>query len=141
MVGNLIQAQFFDTDSWTFTSSGLVAFTINNPGEVIDFGTVTLREPGIITGTMKDNAGNPLTDVTIIFQNTASTSSSAFRIAAHSDSQGQFEMSGGPNIVYRNMVGHVHIGNTIWKTNIINLPFPEPGDTYNIGNIILTQEE
>jgi hypothetical protein len=49
-------------------------------------------------------------------------------------------MSGGPNIVYWNMIGKVIVGGISWKTNSINLPFPDSNETYNVGTIILSPE-
>jgi len=112
--------------------SNVINLPIPQPGNIHNFGNVTMRPGGNITGVLKDNNGNLITDVWIsFFQENGGGEGNHF--SGNVDSDGNFVVTGPPNQTLTNMRASVYINDVTYTSQLMTLSFPASGANNNIG--------
>lgn len=120
--------------------SNPITIPVPLPGQIKDFGDVTMRPGGTITARVKDNNGNWLSSTWISFSQEGSTGEGS-HYSGEIDDQGYMSMQGPPNTTLNNMRGQVYISEMTYQTNLMSLSFPASGATRNIGTITVNPLE
>ncbi len=117
--------------------SNPIAFTIPQPGQVRDFGTVTLRPGGNLSGRVKDNSGNWVANKWISFRQEGASGEGSM-MSANTDAQGNFVLEGPPNTSLSSMKASVWIDGTEYSSPAMTLSFPASGSSNSIGTITVS---
>jgi hypothetical protein len=127
----------FRLDMRSTLFSNQFSFTVPQPGQVWDFGEVTMRPGGNIKGRAKDNSGNWLDSLYVSFMKEGATGEGT-NFSSSTDENGYFTLQGPPNTQLTNMRGSMWVENTSYYSPTMNLSFPASGSTSNIGTVIFT---
>lgn len=117
--------------------SNAIDFTVPQPGNIYNFGTVTMRPGGIVTGKIKDNDGNLVTNAWLNFRQEGSTGEGG-HFSGQIDEAGNFSVAGPPSTLIKNVRAHLWINDQDYQSPLMNLSFPASGSTKNIGTIIVS---
>jgi hypothetical protein len=117
--------------------SNQLAFNLPLPGQIHDFGEVTMRDAGNLNGRLKDDQGNWLANLWISFRQEGSTGEGNW-VSGQTDENGNFTLQGPPSTSLSNMKGSVWIGNTEYVTELMTLNFPASGANRNLGTVVVS---
>lgn len=117
--------------------SSAISFNIPQPGQVRDFGTVTVRPGGNLSGRAKDSSGNWLANKWISFRQVGSTGEGSM-LSAETDEQGNFVLEGPPSTTMTNMKATIWSDGTEYSSPTMSLSFPASGATNSLGTITLS---
>ena len=124
-----------DTRGTLFSAS--IPFTVPQPGNIYDFGTVTMRPGGNITGRIKDNEGNFLSNTWFSFMQEGGSGEEG-HLSAEVDANGNFIVVGPPNTTVSNVRAELWMNNNSYQSPLMNLSFPASGSTRSIGTITVS---
>jgi hypothetical protein len=136
--GASIQLRFSAMDMNQTLYSDPVSFVVPFAGDNYSFGTITLRNGGMITGRLKDSDGNFLNGGSIFWNHVGGSGAGEVYFNAPIDSLGNFTISGPPSTTLTNMIAGVQSGPGNYSIPARTLVFPASGQTSNIGTIIVT---
>ena len=117
--------------------SNTMPFTMPQPGQIKDFGNVTLRPGGKLTGRMKTNANDWVADQWISFMQEGSTGEGSM-LHAQTDADGNFTVVGPPGTRLTNMIASVWMENQGYQSSPLTLNFPASGATSNLGTVTVS---
>ncbi len=114
-----------------------IGFTVPQPGQVYNFGTVVMREGGRIKGRAQDNLGNWMADAWVSFMQEGATGEGN-HVSAQADADGYFILTGPPSTNLSNMRGSAYVNQTSYSTELMSLNFPASGSERNIGTVVFS---
>ena len=117
--------------------SNTISFTVPQPGQVWDFGTITMRPGGNLSGRVKDNSGNWLAEKWISFRQEGSTGEGSM-LSANTDAQGNFVLEGPPSTNLTNMKATVWVDGAEYSSPTMTLSFPASGSSNSIGTLTVS---
>lgn len=118
--------------------SGSISFLVPQPGNIWDFGTVTMRPGGIITGKAKKDDGTYFSNIWISFMKEGQQGEGS-HFSAQVDAEGNFTMQGPPSTNVSDVVGTAYIESIVYLSEPVTLRFPASGATRDMGIVTFSQ--
>ena len=119
--------------------SSSITFTVPQPGQVYNFGTIVMREGGKLNGRAKDHLGNWIADSWVSFMQEGATGEGN-HVSGSTDANGYFTLTGPPSTNLTNMRGSVYVNQTNLVSPLMSLNFPASGQEGNIGTVIFSPQ-
>jgi len=136
--GSTIQVQFNQNSFKTVLYSNPISFVVPSPGDVYDFGNITLRPGGNVTGRLKTSDNVYLSGGNVGFFQQGGSGMAEIYFNSMVGDQGSFTLEGPPSSSFNNMVGYAQSGQGSYTIAARTITFPASGQTTDIGDIIVT---
>ncbi len=120
--------------------SAHIPFTVPQPGNIWDFGTVIMRPGGTITGKARKSDGTYFANIWISFMKEGQQGEGS-HFSAEVDAEGNFTMQGPPSTNISNVRGSAYEEGLVFQSELLTLRFPASGTSRNMGTITFTQVE
>lgn len=128
----------FSTEGRSSLFSSPIAFAVPQPGHIWDFGDITLRPGGELTGRIKDNNGNFMADIWFSIGPEEAEGEGDMYFSS-TDENGNFTISGPPNTRVSNVkVQYWSEEQTRYQSSSFNLNFPSSGQSESLGTITIS---
>jgi hypothetical protein len=111
-----------------FSSS--IPFLVPQPGNIWDFGVVTMRPGGQLSGRARKSDGTYFSNTWINFSQEGAQGEGSY-FSAEVDEDGNFTVEGPPNTNLSNMRGMIYIESTQFRSAAMTLRFPASGAERN----------
>jgi len=125
----------FDTRSSLYSAT--IPFTVPQPGQVRNFGNVTMKPGGNLNGRARDNAGNWIANASVYFMQEGGQGEGTY-FSSNTDADGNFTLQGPPNTTLTNMRGNVYVNEQSYSTQLMTLTFPGSGANSNLGTVVFS---
>lgn len=119
--------------------SAHIPFVVPQPGNIWDFGTVTLRPGGTLTGKARKSDGTYFANIWISFMKEGQQGEGS-HFSASVDAEGNFTMQGPPNTNVSSVRGSAYEEGIVYRSDLLTLRFPASGTSRNMGTITFTQQ-
>ncbi|MCK9557170.1 MAG: carboxypeptidase-like regulatory domain-containing protein [Candidatus Cloacimonetes bacterium] len=115
--------------------SAAIPFVVPQPGNVWDFGEITMVPGGILTGRIQSDDGEYLGDKWVYFNTVDETGGEGGHFSAETDADGYFSIVGPPNTTLTRMKASIWENEANYVSDVLSLNFPASGGTSSIGII------
>lgn len=117
--------------------SSAIPFAVPEPGNIWDFGTVTLRPGGNLTGVARISDGDWPAEASINFAQEGGSGEGNHYFAS-TDADGNFTLEGPPNTTLNNVRASAWINNMQYQSGVLTLRFPASGASRSLGTVTLS---
>ncbi len=114
--------------------SNQISFTVPGPGQTRDFGDITMKPGGTVTGRAKLNTGAWLANQSISFMQEGGQGEGSF-FHATTDADGNFSLVGPFSTTLTDMIGSTWIDNVSYASPARSITFPASGQSSDIGTV------
>lgn len=117
--------------------SNSMPLTMPQPGQIKDFGNVTMRPGGKLTGRLKTNTGTWIANGWVNFMKDGATGEGSM-LHAETDENGNFTVIGPPGTRLTNMRASVWQEGNGYRSELMTMNFPASNATSNMGTITVS---
>lgn len=119
--------------------SNRINFTVPQPGQIYNFGNVTMREGGKLSGRAKDDQGNWIANNWVSFMQEGATGEGN-HVSGETNADGYFMLTGPPSTTLNNMRGMVYLEGNHLVSPLMTLSFPASGVINELGTVIFSPQ-